>query len=226
MSEPVLLYSPDAAGSAIEFDAILTESHRREAEATRHPVESRADVSDHIIRGPRTLEIVGVVSNYPIIPAGELAKDWLAEEEKRLKRHERVRRAAGLAGPLILLTDQYEPGTPPALEPFDRARLAWNRLEELWRNSTLVRIVTRLSDYPRMAIVGLDVPRDARTASELRVTISLEEIHTVDAQVAEVPAELLRPARVGPQTTRPATPAQAREATDARDRSLLHRLIF
>jgi hypothetical protein len=52
--------------SALELDAVLSEQHDFESEVTEHPVESGANVSDHIRNKPATLKLECVVSNTPI----------------------------------------------------------------------------------------------------------------------------------------------------------------
>jgi hypothetical protein len=48
------------------IDASLSETHSRNSEATEFPVESGADLTDHIRALPIELEIEGIVSNTPI----------------------------------------------------------------------------------------------------------------------------------------------------------------
>ncbi len=50
------------------FDAVTQEEHGGESLITSHPVETGADVTDHSRPQPRTVSLVGVVSNRPIVP--------------------------------------------------------------------------------------------------------------------------------------------------------------
>ncbi len=52
---------------AIELEATLQESFTGTAAVTDHPVEDGADITDHIRRQPETLELRGIVSNYPLV---------------------------------------------------------------------------------------------------------------------------------------------------------------
>ncbi|MCP4570119.1 MAG: hypothetical protein GY841_21265 [FCB group bacterium] len=52
---------------AVQFDAMVSENHQMSAEVTAHPVENGSDITDHIRVNPREIEIVGVISNTPVI---------------------------------------------------------------------------------------------------------------------------------------------------------------
>lgn len=59
----------DAGGTetiALELDAILTESPEYAATPTRSPIETGANVTDHVTLEPEKLTIEGIVSNTPI----------------------------------------------------------------------------------------------------------------------------------------------------------------
>lgn len=51
----------------VEFDVSENETHESTAKATSHPVESGAEISDHIQQDPDTLDLQVVVSNTPIL---------------------------------------------------------------------------------------------------------------------------------------------------------------
>ncbi len=50
----------------VTFDASLEETHVLASEVTEHPVEEGTNISDHIRRLPKTLEINGLVTNHPL----------------------------------------------------------------------------------------------------------------------------------------------------------------
>lgn len=49
------------------FDAVVSETHIGNAVTTDHPVESGADMTDHIQRTPEELQIIGIVSDTPVL---------------------------------------------------------------------------------------------------------------------------------------------------------------
>lgn len=51
----------------LEFDAVISEMHIGNAITSEHPVENGSDMTDHVQRTPEELQIVGLVSDTPII---------------------------------------------------------------------------------------------------------------------------------------------------------------
>jgi len=52
--------------TVIQLEASISETHRRAADLTEHPVEFGSDVTDHIRFRARELDITGIISNTPI----------------------------------------------------------------------------------------------------------------------------------------------------------------
>ena len=50
----------------ITLDASVSEVHSAKATATRHPVETGSEITDHVLVAPLTVKIDGVVTNYPL----------------------------------------------------------------------------------------------------------------------------------------------------------------
>jgi hypothetical protein len=70
--------SPDKAAimydgdmSPLRFHSVVTEAHTATAEVTKFPVQTGAEVSNHVIRKNRTVTIEGMVSNHIIKGQGE-----------------------------------------------------------------------------------------------------------------------------------------------------------
>lgn len=55
-----------ASVGAVQFDAVVSETHIEEAEITDHPIEGADEVSDNIRRKPDSIQINGIVTNTPI----------------------------------------------------------------------------------------------------------------------------------------------------------------
>jgi len=66
VAERVVIEGTLPTGFRLELEATVTESHRRQAEVTKHPVETGANLTDHVLVGPQEIDIIGVVSNTPI----------------------------------------------------------------------------------------------------------------------------------------------------------------
>lgn len=56
----------------LEFDAALSETHTGNANVSDHPVENGVDMTDHIQRTPEELQIVGIVSDTPLLALASL----------------------------------------------------------------------------------------------------------------------------------------------------------
>ena len=66
--------------ASIWIDVSIREQHDLQAEATRHPVEEGADVTDHVRENPDTVQIEGVVTNQPIELPGSHVDGATADE--------------------------------------------------------------------------------------------------------------------------------------------------
>lgn len=62
----LLFKYPNAKIGSLELDASITEGHSAEVEATEHPVEKGANISDHARVKPETLQMEGLISATPI----------------------------------------------------------------------------------------------------------------------------------------------------------------
>ena len=51
----------------VQFDCSVSETHKDEALITEHPVEEGSTMSDHIVKLPESVTLVGMVSNTPIV---------------------------------------------------------------------------------------------------------------------------------------------------------------
>lgn len=94
----VTILDQDSRQLVLTLDASLSESHSAEAEATDHPVEQGANITDHIRPKPQMLTIEGFVSNTPSDSAqtqnGEFPRDSAGPAEAAFAALE-ARRLAG-----------------------------------------------------------------------------------------------------------------------------------
>lgn len=155
---PVLI-----AGFAI--DAVLNETHTSNSEATEFPVESGADLTDHIRRLPKEVSIEGIVSDTPI---GTMA----------LLRD--------LDGGVTDLNGE------PVL-PSDQAIAHLERIEERRLPITIQTGLGARKGrsggkvYERMAMTELEIPRDPATGNALRFTAKFRQITIVTNERTTVP---------------------------------------
>lgn len=226
MASIVMLYGlarSDTIG-AIELDAVLSEAFQGRAEVTSHPVERGPSISDHIRPEPRAIDIVGIVSDFPVRPASDVAREWVEAEAARLRSWATTKRLASLGGPIGAVVPDPSPPTPPRMQHIERGRslAAFEELDRLRRQRQLVRVITGFGDFSPMAITAVSTERTASSSSSLTLRISLQEIVTAVALGRGVPDDLLRRDQ-GKQAPKPAPPPVAEKARDARNRSLFHR---
>jgi hypothetical protein len=65
--QKVAITIQDDPNQILEFDAVLNENHVGNANTSDHPVEAGADLTDHIQRTPEELQLVGVVTDTPLV---------------------------------------------------------------------------------------------------------------------------------------------------------------
>lgn len=105
---------------------------------------------------------------------------------------------------------ESSPEIPNASE--GRSASTWQELIRIWKNKTLVRLVTGIEEFPHMVITNLSTRRDASFSSSLQIQISLEEVQLVHSARVAMPDEMQKPKDMGKQPTRPAEPAVANKA--------------
>ncbi len=67
MSLAMLFDSPTVpAIGTIELDAVVSETHKKKAKATKYPVEYGGTISDHVFLDPESITISGVITNSPV----------------------------------------------------------------------------------------------------------------------------------------------------------------
>jgi len=148
-----------AVPGGVQFDASVSEGHNDQAEIVSHPVETGIDVSDHIRRLPRTLEISGVVTNTPII----------------------------FAASLQALSPKNSPVIGAATPSSDRVTAAYEKLREIMEAGALTRVETSLRTYSNMAIESLVARREAISGNILDIVVTFREVLLAFALSQDVP---------------------------------------
>lgn len=84
MSITSLLFSGKGAFDSLAFDATVTEQHTSDAEITDHPVETGANISDHVRSKPDRLQMDAFLSNSPLTGTAEPGRAENLYEQLRL----------------------------------------------------------------------------------------------------------------------------------------------
>ncbi|MCP4601783.1 MAG: hypothetical protein GY847_14925 [Proteobacteria bacterium] len=181
---------------AVQFDAMVSENHTMSAEVTEHPVEEGSDIADHIRIGPREIEIVGVISNTPVVLLSSVKAESPIEgdTERVVDRvnaaHKRIKKTMeeGLLVQVVTSLETY---------PDDMAIISYG--------------VTRDADKGNILEANLVLRQ---------IQISYNEV--VEVAIAEpekVSSKKKKPK--GKKTKKPATPKQIEKG-----RSNVHRLLW
>ena len=182
-----LIYRPSLAIiDTVTLDASLSEMHHGENEITEHPVETGADITDHINPKSDTVTIEGLVSNTPITATQNT-------------------RAVSSQGQQLQTTTQQE---QPAGK-VGYAESAYRALLDIKDSGKIITIVTKLRTYTSMAMVSLDVPRNAQVGDVVRFTAVFKAIRTVQNQSFYTPVKTViaqKKAKLGTKGTTVITP--------------------
>lgn len=174
----ILYEEQSGAVSSIAFDAVAREVHRESATVTEHAVEQDANIADHIRPELDRLTLEVHVSNTPTRQHGD-----------------HMSGATGSVQSVDLSPYGAKGARSSALvwsAAFDRRKAVYDELGRLRRQGSVVRVVTELREYERMAIVSMEVPRDATSAETLVATLELTQVRVVAAATTSavpVPAE-------------------------------------
>lgn len=224
MAEVALLYGTGTRAGLIELDAVISEAHESGADVTEHPVEAGVAITDHVRRKLRTLEIQGVVTSTPLVPAPDSVAKAVKEFEGELRGNAILNAIPIVSGVVAggvnaRIRQRVESGrtalgvdvrNPAETRPVD----VWAELERIKNEGQVVTVATTLGDYPSMVITSL---RTGGGVHSIEVSISLKEIVIVSTATAQIPPELLKPKGMGKQATKPAPAKAGVAATSAVD---------
>ena len=176
-------------GSTIcQFDLQMQENYTHATQPTQFPIETGAEVSDHIITSPFSLELACLITDTPIDTSQALITEGIATALGALTGPLGIVAAgAGYAlynslsqNPLGAFSDQ----TPPT-----RSVIGWVTLRALQLTRRPFTVVTKLDTFQNMVITNMSVPRDAGTGQALVFNINLQQLLLVRAQQVD-PATL------------------------------------
>ena len=171
----------DGPDSRVVFDATLHESHDGDVEITDHPVESGANVADHIRAKMTTLSLEVAVSNKSLDEdpwdadgaTGKVAGK-VVEYESRLNLPISLPGVGSLAA--AVGADSYKSQETVNVltfsAPFDRISHVAALLEQIRVTCEVVAVLTRIRIYTDMVLSRVSVLREAGSAG--RATFRLE----------------------------------------------------
>ena len=201
----------------VEIDATHSEEHPTKNTVTDHPVETGANIADHIRPDPDHVTIEGVISNTPIhIPADHAngAKDQL----KRVRASWYTADSRGTATgapktlgdiplPIPHLLGAIPIGGGDVAQigraathgeatanvhafhvPFDRVGACDQAFLKISKDGTLCSVITALRTYSDMAIETYTVARSAEDGDVLSFSIGFKQVSFGETEQVAVPA--------------------------------------
>ncbi len=192
----------DEGGSfrVIQFDATLRDTHQGSAEASFHPLDINASVTDHVRASPRGLSLEVEVTNTPLIPiAGAAQSDLLIDMTSKAFSYGNASTGSSTFVPIvgpISTPPRVELGTFSSVndsrkakpwqyaQPFDRVKEVWEALDKLRDSGTPVQVTTRIHTYEEMVIVNVTAPHGPEDA--IVFGIDLVEIRRAESVTIQV----------------------------------------
>lgn len=197
----------DGQTYSVALDATLVQNHDATNTVTEHPVESGANMSDHIRPDLDTLSITGIISNTPLY----LPPDHTDGAQETDVEVEGV--ASGVRIPLpgigalvgnIPITPTPK-GVVRGFDPaFDRVGACYAALLKLRNEGVLCRVITHIRIYETMAIRRLGVAIDPATGHTL--PLSMEFVQIRIGSTEEIPVPVIPTARKDKGSTTPVVP--------------------
>lgn len=218
MTTPVTITWEGTSGQTffITLDVASKVQHTSTNQVTDHPVETGANISDHVRPEPNVLTIEGVISNTPIyLPSDHIGNatmvtetvtaQWSGFNNQRTVRGREdtigdfapVPRPIGGIGLGSAQTAQIGRVVPGGTlsanvkrftEDFDRAAECYGELLLVRDTGILCMVVTHRRVYENMAITQLDVADDGNTGNALRFTVAFKQIRYGQTKTEPVPA--------------------------------------
>lgn len=179
--QPTQILKRFGTKAVIALDATTKESYTTKAEATQHPIEKGADITDHIILKPDKLSISGIVTATPF-PSGLAAV--LAGLSTTVVS--KVGSALGPFGAAAGAVVGAAAGSSAATSIFgssvrDLGSVA-NEFKKLKESKQILQIVTGLKTYSGYVLTSAVIGRTDKTGGSITVDLEFDECQTVDSQ--------------------------------------------
>ena len=149
------LFSLDKSGKVLNhlpFNLFISEDHELNFRVSEHTLQNGTKVADHVHQEPQKVTIEGMFTNHPL---------------KKLEETNEVK-----------FKDSY--ATSEVHSTLSNVALAnFEKVEALAKKREPVRLVCSLKVYPKMIVTSIKAPRDSKSGSSIRFTMTLQEIKTV-----------------------------------------------
>lgn len=185
----------DGSDRVITFDAILDELHESVSQVTEHPVETGVDVTDHVRPLPDRLNLVGYVSNQPIIVNPFTERGELRSFKLEVPKWEPpleptpgsiFRNTIAAVDGLLFGEPEYTAQVLAFPDAFDAIRETYEVLLELKRNAVFLEVLTPLRWYEDVILERVAAPRTAGD-SGVAFAMDLRQLRVVESGQVTAP---------------------------------------
>jgi len=168
-----------ASRTLLKIDCTRSEELSMDAQATLHEVEDGSQISDHIIKRGRTLQLEGIISDAPITLTGTIVGNAAGFTGSRI---------GGAAGTIatagtVIMANLALAGSPKP------SKAALDIFDEIYEKGTLLSIIGGLATYENMVMEKFSAPRNAATGGALVFKASFRQITIASGQSVEIPKE-------------------------------------
>ncbi len=173
-----LQYSDAAAQrTLLKIDCTAAEELSLEAQATMHEVEDGSQISDHVIKKGRTLQVEGIISDTPINLTAALIGNAAGLAGSTADG------AAGkisIAGAVVMANLALSGSAKPS-------KAALDIFEEIYANATPLTIIAGLSTYTDMVMERFSAPRNAANAGALVFKAAFRQVTIISGRRVTIP---------------------------------------
>ena len=182
-SDPRGIKLPNEGKVSIVFDAIVKELIELNADLTRHPIEDRSDITDHVRVHPERISIDAIISDTPVSLerafAGGVAGYASAVVTKAAKSA--IPGIGGSAAGALASVGIFT----VAKRIFDdnaRAKSGYASITEIWKNRVLIDVQTGLTLYRDMVITRLSSLRTYTNGNTFEFSMTIEKVKRVEVK--------------------------------------------
>lgn len=220
----------DGKTSAMVLDAMVKEDYTAEAEPTNHPVEDGADITDHVILRPRTLQIEGIVTETPFNVLDSFVNTAVQTVSSTIGRAIQRKVGGGAFGAVASSRIGGLAGKSLAgllkSESDNRLNGVLQELKAVRDSRAPITIVTGLTQYDNFILRSFTVSRDQSSGKSMRVSLSFIEVIKATAKTVKVPVPKVKSAVPKVERGRQGTTELSSTSEKGKNGSVAYNLIF
>ena len=205
--------SPGRIGN-IDLDATISDGHQYSNRVTKFPIESGANISDHVIQDPEVVTIKGFVTNAPVKLFGgignavNISRNVLSTLRGGKILESRVEDAYAKLMALAGFDYPFQPAEDSSSVRGSDGRVDLEKFIDKYSKTVpnqvqLINIVTGLTVYTSMIATSVNIQRDKDTGDSLIFTGTFQKVKIVSNMYKKgIPPVKLAPGTKGQGVTK------------------------